>query len=51
MTRSVERIRRLKVAKTLPAKRCPYCDTALTRVLFPDQHVARCNARLKTVKP
>lgn len=51
MTRSQGRIDRLQVAKTLPVRRCPYCDTPLIRVAFPDPHVKRCNARLKTVKP
>lgn len=50
MTRSASRIRALRVVKTLPARKCPYCDTPLMRVEFPDLHVRRCNARLKEVK-
>lgn len=49
MTRSLSRIRALQVAKSLPPKRCPYCEVPLERTMFPTQHVARCNARLKTV--
>lgn len=49
MSQSPERRRRLLLAKSLPAKHCPYCATLLERTVHPDLHVNRCRDRLKTV--
>ena len=46
MSTSVMRRRRLEMAKSLPALKCPGCGVPLERVAIVSVHVARCDRRL-----
>jgi hypothetical protein len=46
MSTSTMRRRRLELAKSLPALKCPGCGVPLERVPIVSVHVARCDRRL-----
>jgi hypothetical protein len=46
MSTSPRRRERLRVARSLPATRCPACGTLLERVAIVTVHIRRCDRRL-----
>lgn len=46
MSQTLSRRERLRIARSLPALKCPGCGVILERTAMPSAHVKRCDARL-----